>query len=242
MKENLTEICRRFDTDKLQSPGYVTNYETHFGPMRDQHLNIFELGVHHGGSLLAWQDYFPKGQIVGLDINPNPLSKTYDRIRFFQGSQGDRNLLHKIAQECAPSGFDIIIDDAAHVGSLSMESFDVLFEKLKSGGIYVVEDWGTGYWSGWPDGAAYKPGSWRKSKLSNENRSFFDKVKSRLFSKDMFSSHNFGMVGLVKNLVDEVGWDDITHPKHGSPNLLARRASKIKSMSVYHGQVFVIKA
>ncbi|HUV09939.1 MAG TPA: hypothetical protein VMX12_03105, partial [Acidimicrobiia bacterium] len=40
---------------------------------------------------------------------------------------------------------------------------------------YAIEDWGTGYWESWPDGAQFEP------------------------------DHTAGMVGFVKSLVDECG-------------------------------------
>jgi len=61
--------------------------------------------------------------------------------------------LSEVACKTAPEGFDIIIDDASHLGKLTKIAFWHLFEThLKGGGFYVIEDWGTGYWSDWPDG------------------------------------------------------------------------------------------
>ena len=90
-----------------------------------------------------WREYFADGLIVGLDLNANPFESMPDRVRFYQGSQDDRTLLDRVAAECAPDGFDVIIDDASHIGRLSRDSFNGLFERhLKPGGIYVIEDSG----------------------------------------------------------------------------------------------------
>src|SRR5438309_8699047 len=52
--------------------------------------------------------------------------------------------------ETAPEGFDVIIDDCSHIGELTRISFWHLFEHhLKPGGLYVIEDWSTGYWDSW---------------------------------------------------------------------------------------------
>ena len=148
MIKTLAEIGREQDTDKTQSQGYIENYERHFGHLRNMPVQLLELGVWHGGSLLMWQEYFATGLVVGLDLQPNPLKEMPERVRFYQGSQDDGILLGHVARECAPDGFDIIIDDASHIGTLARTSFHNLFEKhLKSGGIYVIEDWGTGYWN-----------------------------------------------------------------------------------------------
>lgn len=165
-----------------------------------------ELGIFKGSSLLLWQDYFPNGVIVGLDRELVRVEG--DRIRIYKGEQQDGKLLHQISNEIAPDGWDVIIDDASHMAGPTRISFWHLFERLKPGGIYVIEDWGTGYWDSWPDGKGY-----------HEN-------------------HHFGMVGFIKELIDEVGIGDITNPKHGRP---PQRASVIKELRIRPGMAVVIK-
>lgn len=251
MTKTLEEIARNFDTDKKHSIGYINNFEHHFGQFRNDPLKILELGVFHGGSLLMWQEYFSKGLVVGLDRRPNPLNELHDRIRFYRGSQDDDELLDKVALECAPDGFDIVIDDASHIGTLSRASFRNLFHKhLKPGGMYVIEDWGTGYWDSWPDGAAYlhqqRPIA-SKNKFSPLQRLIkqFSWTRRALvpnqYTDQNFMTHNFGMVGFIKELVDEVGWQDITCPGRGNSNL-PLRASLIREMTIYSGHVFLVKA
>ena len=252
MQQTLAEIAREFDTDKTQSPGYVENYERRFGHLRGVPVRMLELGVYHGGSLLMWQKYFPHGLIVGLDMEPNPLETMPDRVRFYQGSQNDGALLNRIAGQCAPEGFDIVIDDAAHVGTIARESFRVLFEMhLKPGGIYVIEDWGTGYWQSWSDGSAYHMAGDEGAARPGGLPSFFTRLGRRLGLTGLspcrsaidpnFAAHNFGMVGLVKELVDEAAWADITHSERGNKDL-PRRVSMIREMALSHGQVMIVKA
>lgn len=211
-------IAQGYDTDKNSMPHYLGNYEKFFSDLVDKNIVLFELGVLRGGSMLMWRDYFLNGTIVGLDINNVDINDPTGRTRFYQGSQTDIELLNKIAAENAPNGFDIIIDDASHLGKLTQTSFWHLFDHhLKSGGIYVIEDWGTGYWDSWPDGKCYEklpPGEKR------------------------IVSHDYGMVGFIKELIDECGMGDITHEKFG---ILPYRKSKIKVMQVSHGICFIIK-
>lgn len=251
MQQTLAEIGQEFDTDKAQSPGYLENYERHFGHLRETPVRLLELGVLHGGSLLMWQRYFSKGLIVGLDIVPNPFEKVPDRIRFYQGEQSDEALLDLIAHECAPDGFDIVIDDAGHVGTVARASFRHLFEKhLKSNGTYVIEDWGTGYWDSWPDGSIYRMAQEDGTTQPSESMSLRDRLAMWLGRRHLpsgppvdpkFAAHNFGMVGFVKELIDEVGWKDLTDPELGNTNL-PRRESMIREIAVTHGQAIVIKA
>src|SRR2546421_5565151 len=136
---SLREISSRYPTDKASIFHYLDNYEKWFGDLRSRDLVLLELGIREGGSLLMWRDYFPKATIVGLDINPISLTDATGRIRTYTGQQQNRNLLDTIRAEMAPEGFDIIIDDCSHIGSLSRVSFRHLFDRhLKSGGSYVI--------------------------------------------------------------------------------------------------------
>ncbi len=130
-------------------------YDSILEPWLDKPIVLLEIGVKNGGSLLLWHDYFPAGTIVGIDI---ALPKDFHppaRIHLFQSSQADRPFLSRVANQVAPAGFDIVIDDASHLGALTRIAFWHLFDiHLKPGGLYVIEGWGTGYWEDWPDGRA----------------------------------------------------------------------------------------
>jgi SAM-dependent methyltransferase len=243
-----------YDTDKAEHSHYLRNYEEYFQPLIDEQVKLLELGILKGGSLLLWRDYFAKGVVVGLDLNPVSIPDESGRIRLYQGQQQDTGLLDRIAKENAPEGFDIIIDDCSHIGELTRISFWHLFEHhLKPGGIYVIEDWATGYWDSFFDGVAF---SYRpklgfstvafgiRSKLAHLQRSapvlnsILRHVK-RLFNRNQFRSHGYGLVGFVKELVDECGMADITREDLGTPPY---RASKFKEMRVSPGQVFIVKS
>ena len=139
--------------------GYLLIYESRFGPLREEPITLLELGVAKGKSMIMWRDDFPRATIVGLDLLPEWESDD-ERVHIYRGRQDDTALLDRIAAECAPQGFDIIIDDAAHIGQLVKASFWHLFQHhLKPGGTYAIEDWGTGYWGNhvcYPDGDYYR--------------------------------------------------------------------------------------
>lgn len=237
MTDSLEQIASRHDTDKPQS-GYVARYARFFEPLRDKPVRLLELGVFRGGSLRMWSEYFPAGTIVGMDLSPNPLGTMPPRTHFVQGSQDDIVLLDDVRERYAPDGFDIVIDDAAHIGTIARTSFLNLFGRhLKPQGLYVIEDWGTGYWASWPGGATFQGRDPELVALARDRI-----AQGRMPPVDPnFNCHNFGMVGFVKELVDEVAWADISNPQRGNP-ALDRHPSAISEMTVYNGQVFLRKA
>jgi hypothetical protein len=213
----------RYDTDK--SALYRRSYDRFFDVLRTKPVRLLELGVLRGGSLRMWRDYFTDDLIVGLDINPVTLPEAH-RIRIYQGRQEDVALLDRIGQECAPDGFDIIIDDASHLGAPTWESFWHLFDHhLRPAGIYCIEDWRVGYWRDWADGSSYEPPKF--------GATFFDKTWR-------VRSHDAGLVGVVKAPVDELGVDMTTHPKRGGSG--EHRVPRFARLEIRPGQAFVVKA
>jgi hypothetical protein len=61
----------------------------------------------------------------------------------------------------------------------------------------------------------------------------------RLLQHGQFRSHDFGMVGFIKELIDECGMADITHHAHG---VGPQRSSRIHEMRVSHSHLFVVKS
>jgi SAM-dependent methyltransferase len=252
--ENKRLDATNYDTDKAQHTHYLRNYEEYFQPLIDKDIKLLELGVYKGGSLLLWRDYFEKGVIVGLDLNPVELPDESGRIRLYEGQQQDTGLLDRIAKENAPEGFDIIIDDCSHIGELTRLSFWHLFDNhLKPGGLYVIEDWSTGYWDSFFDGVAFSyrpklrfsPRIFRvKATLAHFQRSApklngILRMMKRFFNRRQFHNHNYGLVGFIKELVDECGMADITREDRGSPPF---RPSKFHDMRISPGQVLIVKA
>ena len=220
------ELCLdRYDTDKVRN-GYLQWYDPILQPLIGQKITLLELGVLHGGSLRLWRDYFPGGTVVGIDRHlPNDVADE-ERIHMFQGRQDDTAFLSDVARKTAPSGFDVIIDDASHIGSATKVAFWHLFDNhLKSSGLYAIEDWGTGYWDDWPDGRSYRPEPHRAGPEAADSRG-------------PWPSHTFGMVGFIKELVDEQGAGDLTRARLAGT---ASRQSKFERMVITPSIVFITK-
>lgn len=128
----------------------------------DRSLNVLEVGVFKGGSLLAFAQRLPMARLLGIDIN-EPPARFFDeldrlglsgRVTFRQGSQTDAPFLHQVIDETfRGEKLDIVTEDAMHTYSATRATFEAVFvDHVAAGGFYAIEDWGTGYWPTWGDG------------------------------------------------------------------------------------------
>lgn len=150
---NLNMLARIYKSDKWGRHCYTEHYRTHFRKFKYKKIKLFEIGTGGynnpdigGNSLRMWKRYFLFGRIYSIDIYDKSFFEE-SRIRIFQGNQTDEIILNNIIDQVGEP--DIIIDDGSHINEHVIKTFKVLFPKLKSGGIYVIEDTGTSYWPGY---------------------------------------------------------------------------------------------
>ena len=150
-RPSLRELAIRKGTDKEGAHSYTQAYERHLERFRDLPITLLEIGVggyadarYGGASLRMWKDYFPAGRVIGLDIE-DKRHFAQDRITILQGDQGDAAFLDDVAREHGP--FDIVIDDGSHQCRHVLASFAALFRHVREGGVYVIEDLQTSYWT-----------------------------------------------------------------------------------------------
>jgi len=125
---------------------YFYPYSRHFGKFRNKKPVVMEIGVQSGGSTRMWLDYFGPGlQYYGFDIDPNctKYASPDEGIRIFIVDQSDETQL-EIATKDLPAP-DIVIDDGGHYMKQQIITFQVLYPKLKSGGVYLCEDLHSSY-------------------------------------------------------------------------------------------------
>lgn len=150
--QTLSEMSSRYPlTDKGPmkadgTPGhnYTEVYERYMSPLRNTPIKLLEIGFGGGDSLKMWSDYFDDVEVYCMDNNLGRISEygyTHkDNIKIFFGDQSDRESIINAYREMGSPQFDIIIDDGSHLSHHISLTFDALFEMLKPGGVYFVED------------------------------------------------------------------------------------------------------
>ena len=91
-----------------------------------------------GGSLRAWRDYFPNAIVTGMDVQPD-TQFVEERIKtMLCDSRNSQN----VEQALGDLTFDIIIDDGSHNDDSQLYTLLNLYQRVKPGGFYVIEDVG----------------------------------------------------------------------------------------------------
>ena len=192
---------------------YYQKYDDFLNHHNVSPRSIVEIGTFEGESTKILSEAFPDSQILSLDIEMRPIDFTaFKNVTYMQADQTNQNQLFQIITNHFPQGVDLVIEDASHVGYFSKLTFDVVFTLLKPGGVYFVEDWGTGYWDDWMDG----------SRLQN-----YPQVPHNNNIPKRILSHDFGMVGFVKSLVD-LTHESVIRNKHLGESIFSSRVEVLE--------------
>jgi SAM-dependent methyltransferase len=161
----LAELCDKYGSDKGQvrttghpyrsaAHTYTDFYSRLFDHCRFSVNRVFEYGLgtnnpgfpgsmlsngQPGASLRAWRDYFPNSEIFGADIDRDVLFNE-GRIRTHYVDQLDPEAIASMWSSIGVADFDLIVDDGLHTFEGGRSLFEHSFDKLRPGGLYVIED------------------------------------------------------------------------------------------------------
>lgn len=131
------DIAAKYPTDRCEH-GYHTVYEELYTDRRDEVDSVLEVGVLKGGGLMTFAEYFPNATVYGMDIDLEQIDCIPDDML------GNRIFLvpgdSVVTKIIGPYSFDLIVDDGAHTGCNQLGTFQNLYQRLRPGGLYVIED------------------------------------------------------------------------------------------------------
>jgi len=150
----LGDLFNKYGSDKDRN-GYTVLYQSLFKNLRQQPVDLLEIGIgtmlpdvyysmhkyalpgyKPGGSLRAWRDYFPNGNIIGCDIQPD-TQFSEDRIVTYLADSTKKEELDNVLGD---KMFDIILDDGDHWEINQLKTLKNLWHRLKPNGYYIIED------------------------------------------------------------------------------------------------------
>ena len=126
-------------TDKGTCHNYIEIYNKELD--KKDKVVLLEIGIHHGGSLVLWDEWFNDAEIYGIDpyfeyngVLPDAVAKLPYKIFTIDSTSKDQSMIFKDEM------FDYIIDDGVHTSEFQIKTFDIYFNKLLTGGKYFIED------------------------------------------------------------------------------------------------------
>ena len=133
-----------FEAGNTKGHGYSDFYVSRLNNLKDNKINILEIGSYAGSSAAAFVKYFSKANIFCLDINISNFKYKSDKIHVYgidiKNFSKVKKTLNKIFQENHINNFDIIIDDGSHNLKDILLSLNFFFKYLKNNGTFIIED------------------------------------------------------------------------------------------------------
>ena len=124
---------------RINAHGYSEIYEKYFFSKKQKINNILEIGSFYGNAAAAFFYYFKNSKIYSGDIFPDLFRYTSERLEnFYIDSSREDSLNSELLSKNI--NFDIIIEDASHSFKDQIISLFMLFRKLSSEGLFIVEE------------------------------------------------------------------------------------------------------
>ena len=141
----LEHLFNRAGCDKSAKHHYHTVYEPEFDTLRNEPINILEVGVFKGDSIKAWLEFFPNATIYGIDIfkrvRPEEIEVlNHERVKWLKGDSTNIAVRDMVKKQWPRIRFDVIIDDGLHTPDANAKTLHNLFPLLKKNGKFYVED------------------------------------------------------------------------------------------------------
>lgn len=120
---------------------YIDVYDSLFSHWKDEPVQLLELGIASGASLLMWSQFFTKGHVLGLDI-VEPVRKDYletqPNLGMIFGDAYDVNNANHLLQVLPKQ--DVFIEDGAHDIDSQITALKYYHHLVRPGGYYICED------------------------------------------------------------------------------------------------------
>lgn len=125
--------------EKILSHNYSIFYEKYLKDLKEKKFNLLELGSHEGKSLASFYFYFSNAVMIGANINPFQMKFASKRITELYVDVSSKEILTSLSNHLEYE-LDVVIDDASHNLRDIIITLPIFFKKLKSRGIYIIED------------------------------------------------------------------------------------------------------
>jgi hypothetical protein len=141
---SLEKIVDNRRTDKNTIHSYLPLYQKLLISKKETAKNVLEVGIHNGGSIKLWNDFFINANIYALDILP--IDSVWDGIK-----NNNKIILYTsidayneefVANEFLNKNikFDFILDDGPHSLESMIKFIKLYSQVMADDGILIIED------------------------------------------------------------------------------------------------------
>jgi len=181
VKKKIKNLFYNSNSQSIKYEKYFHVYEKIFKKFKNKKVKFVEIGIHNGGSLEIWKNFFPKGsKIIGIDINPECRQFSKKNIEVFIGNQSEPkfwdNFFSKIGK------VDIVLDDGGHTNLDQIITASKVIKNIKDGGVLLVEDTHTSYSSIYNSSKNFSFIEFSKKVIDDINSKYSNKIKKFNFS------------------------------------------------------------
>ena len=117
-----------------------------------QSCSMVEVGVDQGGSTSFFWKLLQPQKLIAIELCSQPVRAVTEflsqhdpenRVQMHWGTdQSDKTAVPRIIDQAIQDGaLDLVVDDASHLLAPSTASFEMLFPRLRPGGLFLLEDW-----------------------------------------------------------------------------------------------------
>jgi hypothetical protein len=132
-----------FNSDKVTHHKYHEIYPMFINKFINNVGGMIEIGVATLASVNMWINLFPNLYVYGFDINTDEHGQQF---KIFKGDQSKETDLDNFIKTIDKPIY-FINDDGSHIPEHQLLTFNKLFPLLEQGGIYIIEDIETSYWT-----------------------------------------------------------------------------------------------
>ena len=140
----LSALVDNTRTDKNTTHSYLDLYQELLSSRKYSAKSVLEIGIHRGGSIKLWYDFFPNATIHALDILhlneiPNDL-KNNDRIQLYTSTNAYDEIFFKKTFIDKNIKCDFMLDDGPHTLETQKEFIRLYSQLMTDDGILIIED------------------------------------------------------------------------------------------------------
>lgn len=140
------------DRMSAQHHGYAAKYAEYLLPAvrSGRHVVLVEVGILKGSGLATWSDLFPKGRIIGFDIDLSHTRANMENLKARGAFKNSNMELHEFDQLLdnrsmlrnilGRDKIDVLIDDGAHTEAAILATMRSVQPHLAEDFVYLIED------------------------------------------------------------------------------------------------------